>query len=249
MRLRPHRRNLVVWSQSAPPPARYGGLRLTRTRRIPGWIRIGALLTVIGLVGLARGVRARWRPLLPGVVLTAAGAIMRSGAGGVLLLPGMLLLVYALLIPASPEEDRRRLEHELGSTPPRRSGTTSKRFSTGTRTASRASCATSSAGKPWPPTAAGSRPPDRAEAARAPPARFGPNSDGPTSMRACRVLRAWCWPVGGRHGWARPRRPWSGTGPRCCAVRSASWRGRPAARSSWFVPRARSFPRCPRTSR
>ena len=122
MRLRPHRRNLVVWSHSAPPPARYGGLRLTRTSRIPRWIRIGALLTVMGLVGLARGVRARWRPLLPGVVLTAAGAIMRSGPGGVLLLPGMLLLLYALLIPASPEEDRLRLEHELGeySTPAQR---------------------------------------------------------------------------------------------------------------------------------
>ena len=122
MRLRPHRRNLVVWSHSAPPPARYGGLRLTRTRRIPRWIRIGALLTVIGLVGLARGVRARWRPLLPGVVLTAAGAIMRNGPGGVLLLPGMLLLLYALFIPASPEEDRLRLERELGeySTPAQR---------------------------------------------------------------------------------------------------------------------------------
>ncbi len=122
MRLRPRRRNLVVLSQSAPPPARYSGLRLTRTSRIPGWIRIGMLLTVMGLVGLARGVRARWRPLLPGIVLTAAGAIMRSGTGGVFLLPGMLLLLYALLIPASPEEDRLRLEHELGeySTPAQR---------------------------------------------------------------------------------------------------------------------------------
>ena len=66
--------------------------------------------------------RARWRPLLPGIVLTAAGAIMRSGQGGVLLLPGMLLLLYALLIPASPEEDRLRLEDELGeySTPAQR---------------------------------------------------------------------------------------------------------------------------------
>jgi hypothetical protein len=122
MRLRPHRRNLVVWRQSAGPAAWPGGLRLTRTRRIPRWIRTGALVTVIGLVGLARGMRARWRPLLPGVALTVAGVIMRTGPGGVLLLPGLLLLLHALLIPASPEEDRLRLEHELGeySTPAQR---------------------------------------------------------------------------------------------------------------------------------
>ena len=122
MRLRSRRRNLVVWSHSAPPPARHGGLRLTRSRRIPRWIRIGTLLTVIGLVGLARGMRARWRSVLPGIVLTVAGAIMRSGQGGVLLLPGMLLLLHALLIPASPDEDRLQLEHELReySTPAQR---------------------------------------------------------------------------------------------------------------------------------
>ncbi len=122
MRLRPRRRNLVVWSQSAGPAARYGGLRLTRTRRIPRWIRTGALLAVIGLVGLGRGMRARWRPLLPGVVLTVAGVIMRNGPASVILLPGMLLLLHALLIPASPEEDRIRLERELReySTPAQR---------------------------------------------------------------------------------------------------------------------------------
>ncbi len=122
MRLLPHRRNLVVWRQSAGPADRYGGLRPTRIGRTPWWIRIGALLTVIGLVGLAQGVRARWRPLLPAVVLTVAGVIMRTGPGGVLLLPGMLLLLHALLIPATPAQDRIRLEHELGeySTPAQR---------------------------------------------------------------------------------------------------------------------------------
>ena len=51
-----------------------------------------------------------------------AGVIMRSGQGGVLLLPGMLLLLHALLMPASPDEDRRQLEHELReySTPAQR---------------------------------------------------------------------------------------------------------------------------------
>ena len=122
MRLRPRRRNLMVWRQSAGPAAWHGGLRLTRTGRIRRWIRIGALLTVIGLVGLARGARARWRPLLPGIAFTVAGVIMRTGAGGVLLLPGMLLLLHALLIPGGPAADRRRLERELGeySTPAQR---------------------------------------------------------------------------------------------------------------------------------
>ena len=42
-------------------------------------------------------------------------------------------------------------------------------------------------------------------------------------------MKAWqwfprelCWPAAGPRGWARPRRPWSGTGRRCCAGRSAS---------------------------
>jgi hypothetical protein len=93
--------------------------------RIRRRIRIGALLTVIGLVRLARAVRPRWRPLLAGTVLTAVGVLLRSGAGGVALLPGLLFLVYGLLIPASPEADRIRrseLERELGeySTPAQR---------------------------------------------------------------------------------------------------------------------------------
>lgn len=63
MTLRQHR-NLVVWSQSVGPADRSGALRLTRltrTRRIRRCIRTGALLVVIGLMRLARTVRARWR--------------------------------------------------------------------------------------------------------------------------------------------------------------------------------------------
>ncbi|SRR5258708_6892852 len=64
MRLRPHRQNLVVWSPSAGPAARYGAPRFTplpRTRRIHRCIRTGALLTVIGLMRLARTVQTRWQ--------------------------------------------------------------------------------------------------------------------------------------------------------------------------------------------
>jgi hypothetical protein len=123
MRLRPHRRNLVVWSHSACPSDRIP--RLTRTRRIRRWIRIGALLAVVGLIRAARAVRPYWRPLLPGVALTAAGILMRNGAGGAILLPGLMLLVSAPLMPGGSRADRARrskLERELAgySTPRQR---------------------------------------------------------------------------------------------------------------------------------
>jgi hypothetical protein len=128
MRLRARRRNLVVWSLSAGPAERYGAPRLTRlarARRIRRSIRVGALLTVIGLMRLARGVRPRWRPLLAGAVLTVVGVMLRSGAWGVVLLAGLWFLLYALLIPASPDADRKRrsdLERQLAgySTPAQR---------------------------------------------------------------------------------------------------------------------------------
>jgi hypothetical protein len=115
MRLRAHRRNLVAWSPSVGPADRYSALRLTwlastkRTRRL---IRTGALLTVIGLRRLARAVRPRWRPLLAGGVLTVVGLMLRSGAWGVAILPGIWFLGSALLVPANPDADRKRSELE-----------------------------------------------------------------------------------------------------------------------------------------
>jgi len=126
MRLRPRRRTLVVWSTYGGPD-RYAlpwFTQVPRTRRIRRCIRTGALLTVIGLMRLARAVLADWR-LMAGGVLTVVGVMLRSGTAGVVMIPGLLLLVVALLVPASPKPARARraeLERELGaySTPAER---------------------------------------------------------------------------------------------------------------------------------
>ena len=117
MRPRSHRRNLVVWSQSTGSAGRYGAPPFTRRRRIRRCIRTGALLTVVGLMPLARAVRARWRPLLAGGVLTVVGVMWLDGPGGVVVLPGLWLLLSAPLIPAGPKAARMRrpeVELELG---------------------------------------------------------------------------------------------------------------------------------------
>src|SRR5262249_48807012 len=67
MKLRAHRRNLAAWSPSVGLADRYGAPRLTRlarTRRAHRFIRTGALLTVIGLMRLARALPPP-RPPLP----------------------------------------------------------------------------------------------------------------------------------------------------------------------------------------
>jgi len=54
--------------------------------------------------------------MLVGGVLTVAGILLRGGPGGVLLLPGLVFLAFALLVPASPKSDHMRrseLEREL----------------------------------------------------------------------------------------------------------------------------------------
>ena len=119
MRLPAHRRNLVVWSPSAGSADRYGAprfTRLARTRRIHRWIHTGALLIIIGVMRLARAARPRWRSLLAGGVLTGFG-VVAAVVWGLVLLPGLLFLLSAALIPARPKTDRAQraeIEHELG---------------------------------------------------------------------------------------------------------------------------------------
>jgi len=125
MRMRPRRRDLVVWSQSSGSTGWYGPPRPTRIKRMRRLIRIGVLLAIIGLMPLARAVRGRWRQLLAGCVLTVAGVMLRGGPASIVLLPGLLLLLSAPLFPASPPADparRSELERELAvySTPAQR---------------------------------------------------------------------------------------------------------------------------------
>ena len=59
------------------------------------------------------------------MVLTTAGVVLRSGAAGIVMIPGMLFLLSALLTPADPVAAgprRRELERELAaySTPDQR---------------------------------------------------------------------------------------------------------------------------------
>ena len=105
MRLRAHRRNLVVWSPYVGSADRYGTTRFTRlarTRRIHRWIHTGALLMIIGLMRLARAARPRWRPLLAGGVLTGFG-VVAAVVWGLVLLPGLLFFLSAALVPARPK--------------------------------------------------------------------------------------------------------------------------------------------------
>ena len=124
MRLRNHRRSLVVWRQSVGSDGRYDVppfRQFRRTRRARTSIRAAALLPVIGLMHLERVLGGRWRPVLAGTVLTVAGLILRGGSGGMVLLPGLMFLLYSPFIPAE-RRPRRELKREIGaySTPTER---------------------------------------------------------------------------------------------------------------------------------
>jgi len=113
MTLRP-RRNLVLWSHAAAPPGRSRNARVTRGRRIRRRIRRGALLILIGLMAVGRAALARWRPVLAGVVLTVSGGILHGGPGGIVLLPGLMLLMSTPWMPARSKA-RAALERELAA--------------------------------------------------------------------------------------------------------------------------------------
>jgi hypothetical protein len=90
MRPRWHRKNLVVWSSSAGLAGRPGVTVRRRRRVLRRRIRTGALVAIIGLIRLARAVRARpgLAFLLTGALIWVAGNMLPSGA---LFIAGMLV--------------------------------------------------------------------------------------------------------------------------------------------------------------
>ena len=71
--------------------------RPARRRRIRWWLRTGTLLALIGVVRLARTARTRWEPvcLVTGALLMVIGFAVP--AAFVAFLPGVLVLIVALL--------------------------------------------------------------------------------------------------------------------------------------------------------
>ena len=113
MRLRPRRRYLVVWSSTAGPAGRAraapnrSGARPTRRRRFRWWLRTGALLTVLGVLRLARTARACWEPacLLAGALIAVTSFAFPAGGG--LFMLGILVLIATLLKGINAQHRRR----------------------------------------------------------------------------------------------------------------------------------------------
>jgi hypothetical protein len=103
MKLRRHRRELVVWSSSVGPADRYGTPPFVRTRRASRMrrrLRTGRLLTVVGLMGVVRVTRSR-RRLLTGLVLTALPVILRDSMWGLGFFLMFVLYLSALVTPTT----------------------------------------------------------------------------------------------------------------------------------------------------
>jgi hypothetical protein len=114
MRLRSRRRPLVIRSSSAHRAGAYAvSLRIAPAPPGPvrRFLRIGALLTFVV-------VRPRWKPLLAGTALTVFGLVEHSGMGFMTMMPGLMLLWAAVLIPGDSDADyqrRQELMRELAA--------------------------------------------------------------------------------------------------------------------------------------
>ena len=85
-----------MWSSSGAPGESWAW-RPARPRRIRWWLRTSALLAVIGVVRLARAVRARWEPVSLGIGAALAVIGFAVPAASVAFLLGIMVLVVALL--------------------------------------------------------------------------------------------------------------------------------------------------------
>jgi len=118
VRLRSRRRTLVVWSSSSGRGARHGVREITRPARgrIRWWLRTGALLTIVGLLRLARTAGKYPRPALSlaGTVITVTGVLLPSE---MVLVSGFLVLLAALVLPGPASAPARPCSGRLWAMP------------------------------------------------------------------------------------------------------------------------------------
>jgi hypothetical protein len=114
MRLRSRQRHLVLRSSSACQAGQYAvspHIPAAPAGAVRRFLRISALVTVIA-------VRPRWKPLLAGAALTVFGLVEHSGMGFMTMMPGLMLLWAAVLIPGDSDADyqrRQELMRELAA--------------------------------------------------------------------------------------------------------------------------------------
>jgi hypothetical protein len=111
MRLRARRQKLAAWSLPRGPGDRNDfplPHRSPGARRIRRCFHIGGVLILIGLMRLARAVRHRWRPLAAGTVLTVAGLMLGNSPASIIIVPGLVYLLIALVMDGGSAEERKR---------------------------------------------------------------------------------------------------------------------------------------------
>jgi hypothetical protein len=119
VRLRRRRRTMVVWSSSPGRATRHGAPEITRVSRggrIRWWLRVGALLAIIGLVRLVRTAGRYPRPALSlaGAAVTVAGISLPSEP---VLISGFLVLLVALFLPGPASAPARPCSGRLWAHP------------------------------------------------------------------------------------------------------------------------------------
>ena len=94
-----------------------GAARFARGGRIRWWLRTGTLLAVIGVMRLARIMRARWEPalLLTGTLLAVIGVMLPNA---VALLSGVPILFFALLKGLTARDASKRCSYRSYLAPP-----------------------------------------------------------------------------------------------------------------------------------
>lgn len=98
------KRKRVVWHSSTE--FALTGVPRRPPRRLRRAARTVLLLALLGLVRLAGN--PRWRTAVIGAALIVPGVLLHNLYGHVILLPGLMILLYAPFLPGDPPETRAR---------------------------------------------------------------------------------------------------------------------------------------------